>query len=266
MESVELWDTGRLLSQKRATLCKAIILPLYIVMDVFFLVMAWIIARFFSGLSLTREAFLHQMPLVVGIIFLALVYTKTYRRVWSRAQIRDCVVLASTLLIANVIAVSLMLLVEDVNYGVMKFSALMFVSSFFPVVGVRVLRECINGVLHAMERFVIADKEDTDKVLIFGGGTMFRLFLKDLISRAGHNNTLIVGLLDDDINLRGRIISGYRVLGVLEQLPEFVKKTGADRVLITCDLSPEKQQEVVEILKDCGVGVFTWHCAEVKLN
>ena len=266
MVSVELWDTGRLLSKKRATLRQAIILPLYIVADIFVLILAWIVASFFSGMPLGRDAFTYRMPVVVGVMFVSLVLSKTYRRVWSRAQVRDFVVLSSSLFLATLVGVSVHFLIEDVDYGFFKFAVLMFMCAFFPVVGLRIARECMNGVLHAMERMVIADKEDTEKVLIYGGGTKFRLFLKELISRAGHNNTIIVGLLDDDINLRGRVISGYKVLGGAEELPKYVKETGADRVLVTCDLTSERKKIIVNLLHDVSIDVFVWECSEEKLS
>ncbi|MFO7936014.1 MAG: hypothetical protein R6V06_00155 [Kiritimatiellia bacterium] len=266
MMSVELWDTGRLFSRKRATLRQAIILPLYIGADIFVLLIAWITARFFSGLPLDRDVFLHHMPVIIGVMFVSLVLSKTYRRVWSRAQIRDFVVLASALAGSSLLASALMMFVEKPGYGTLKFALLLYMCAFFPVVGLRVLRECFYGVMHSLERMAIADEKDTRKILVFGGGTEFRLYLKKLISNAGNNKTLIVGLLDDDINLRNRIISGYKVMGGLEDLPECVKKTGADCLLITCDLDSDRKDAIKEMLNDIPVEIMLWKCSEEKLK
>ncbi len=265
MMSVEIWDTGRVLSKKRATLRQAIILPFYIVADIIILVIAWTTASFLAGMPLGRHAFIVQMPVVVGVIFIGLVVSKTYRRVWSRAQIRDFVVLTFTLLTATILAVSLVMLIENHAYGVMRFTVSMFVCAFFPIVGLRVMRECLTGILHSIECLVITDNADTDKILAMGGGAKFRLFLKELISQAGHNKKVIVGLLDDDINLRGRVISGYKVLDGFDCILEHVKKTRADRVIITCELPREKEQEIAAILKAEGIAISAWRCSEEKL-
>jgi len=264
MIRIELWDTGRLLSRKRAPLRQAVILPLYIVTDVVILLFAWITARFFAGLAVDRQAFMYNLPVVAGIFFVALVVSRTYMRVWSRATIRDYVVLTVTLLIASVFSVGVMFLTENDTSGFVMFMFVMFMSAFFPIVGVRVLRECVNGIVHVIERMVIMDKPGVDLVIVIGGGVKFSLFLRELISRAGENKTVIAGLLDEDLNLHGRIIAGYRVLGGLDMLSTLVSNTGAQRVLITCEMEDEKLKAVAAMLKDAEVELCRWCISEAR--
>jgi len=266
MVSVELWDTGRLLSKRRATLRQAVVLPVYIALDVLLLIFAWITARFFSGLSLGRADFLYDLPVVISIIFVALVISRTYRRVWSRAHMRDYVLLTFTLFVSTLLATGVMLILEREHYGLARFAVLMFMCAFFPLVGLRVARECLTSVVHLIERYVIREREDTDKVLIYGGGVRFGLYLKDLISRVGNNKTLIVGVVDDDINLKGRVISGYKVLGDSDHMVEIVRATGAGRILITCDVESEMIGWLLKEFAGSGVKISRWICGEETLN
>jgi len=266
MVSVELWDTGRLLSKKRATLRQAIVLPAYITIDVISLIFAWITARFFSGLPLGRNAFLYNMPVVIAIVFVALVVSRTYRRVWSRAQARDYVLLTATLFISTVIAAGVMLMIESQDYGFIKFSLLMFMCAFFPLIGLRVLRESLASLVHLMERLVIRDAEDTEKILVYGGGMKFGLYLKNIIAKAGSNKILIVGLVDDDIHLKGRVISGYKVLGGADNVLDLAKEREATRVLITCEITEDKKSQMAKEFEESGIKLSVWRCSEEILN
>jgi len=266
MISVELWDTGRLLSKKRATLRQAVVLPVYIVCDIIFLVFAWVTARFFTGMPLGREDFIYKIPVAIAIVFVSLVVGGTYRKVWSRAQMRDYVVLTFTLLVATILAAGFMLMFEKVTYGLVKFSLVMFMCSLFPLIGIRVLRECVSSIVHLIERYVIRDREDTERVVVYGGGLKFGLFIQYIISRVGNNKTLVVGLVDDDINLKGRVISGYKVMGDSDHIESIVQETGAHRVIIACDISDDMRQNMLSRFAGCDVKISIWRCSEKELK
>ncbi|MDD2598617.1 MAG: hypothetical protein PHO37_05260 [Kiritimatiellae bacterium] len=266
MISVELWDTGRLLSQRRATLRQAVVVPAYILLDVLFLVLAWITARFFSGLPLGRDAFLYNLPMVVAIIFVALAVSRSYRRVWSRAHARDYVLLTLALFASTLLVACLMLMFGCEGYNLAQFTMLMFACSFFPLIGLRVARESTRSFLHMIEKFVIREHADTERILVYGGGVRFKLYLNEMISRAGSNKTMIVGVVDDDIHLKGRIISGYEVLGGSDRLVDIVQTTGATRILIACDLTDEMERRLLKEFAGSVVKVTCWKCCEQPLR
>jgi len=47
------------------------------------------------------------------------------------------------------------------------------------------------------------------------------------------NDRVIVGVIDDDLNLRGRIIAGHRVIGGFDRLGEWLVQQRVDGVIIT---------------------------------
>ena len=75
-----------------------------------------------------------------------------------------------------------------------------------------------------------------------------------------------MGIIDDDINLKGRIIAGYTVLGGVGNLKDLVSEWRADALVITCLLSPEKQTQVVRIAESLGILVSVWACEERQLG
>jgi len=89
--------------------------------------------------------------------------------------------------------------------------------------------------------------------------------MRELIERSGLNDRVVIGIVDDDLQLKGRIIAGHTVFGGISEIGAIVADHRIDGVIITCLLSPEKQAEVVESLRTLGVSVSVWACDEKVL-
>ncbi|MEI2635688.1 MAG: nucleoside-diphosphate sugar epimerase/dehydratase [Methylotenera sp.] len=76
-----------------------------------------------------------------------------------------------------------------------------------------------------------------EPVILIGAGDLAVALLKDL-SRS--EQWRVVGLLDEDKTMRGRLILGVRVLGTVEQLPEIATKYDVSHIIIA--LPPEAHQ------------------------
>ena len=76
-----------------------------------------------------------------------------------------------------------------------------------------------------------------EPVILIGAGELAVALLKDL-SRS--EQWRVVGILDEDKTMRGRLIVGMRVLGAVEQLPEIATKYDVSHIIIA--LPPEAQQ------------------------
>jgi len=262
LERVELWDTGRLLSHKRHTMRQGLLVPLYIVADVLALCAVWLAARWLAGMPLGRSEVLSSLPMYVVPVFVILVVSKTYWRVWSRAQIRDFAVLVGAILAGTVIGFGLVWLFNEHEPHLIRFSVLFCTLSVFPLAGLRLWRDSVRGVMQALERRILLEKPGTLRILAYGGGLRFRSYLRELTERSGHNDRVIIGIIDDDINLKGRIIAGHTVLGGFEEIETWVVRQRIDGVIITCLMEPEKQARVARALEDAGVLVTVWACDE----
>ena len=76
-----------------------------------------------------------------------------------------------------------------------------------------------------------------EPVILIGAGELAVTLLKDL-SRS--DQWRVVGMLDDDKGMHGRLLMGMRVLGSVKQLPEVAAKFGVRNIIIA--LPPEAYQ------------------------
>lgn len=265
LESVELWDTGRLLSGTRKTIRQGLLVPCYIVLDVLLLCGVWVLARWETGLPLSRAAFLSDLPRYVVPVFVLLVVAKVYQRVWSRAQIRDFAILGVAVAAGAAIGAGLVWLFSAEHPHVGRFTLLFGTQAMIPLCAIRLWRDSVSGLTQSLERKILFKKPDVKRLLAYGGGIRFRSYLRELRVRPGLNDRVIIGIIDDDINLRGRIISGHRVIGGFDRLDEWLPQQQVDGVIITCLMDEAKQAHVVRVLSEAGLCVLLWACEEKLL-
>lgn len=266
LASVELWDTGRLLSGKRGTMRQGLLVPAYLVVDVVFLCLAWILARMELGAPISRNALLTDLPRSVVPVFAMLVVVRTYWRVWSRAQIREFVLLAVAVLSGSLMGAGLRWLFSDNLQDVLRFALLFGLFSLVPIVAIRIWRDTITGMTQLLERNILLAQDDTLRILAYGGGLRFSGYLKEMGRRSGNNDRVILGVIDDDINLQGRIVAGYKVVGTPQDVPRLARDWKLDGVIITCDLTPEKLAEVTHEFSNLGLSVALWRLEECWLK
>jgi len=266
LERVELWDTGRLLSQERPMMRQGLLIPIYILVDVAALCAVWVFSRWTLSMPLNRSSILSFLPMFVVPVFVFLVLGKAYWRVWSRAQIRDFALLIVSIFAGVVMGAGLVWLFDEAEAELFRFALLFAALSVFPIVGIRLWRDSIQGVMQIMERRILLEKPETIRVFVYGGGLRFRSYTREMSIISGRNDRVILGIIDDDINLKGRIIAGYTVLGGVGNLKDLVSEWRADALVITCLLSPEKQTQVVRIAESLGILVSVWACEERQLG
>jgi len=265
LERIELWDTGRLLSERRRTIRQGLLIPLYIVADVLALCTVWIFSRLIADMPLGRTAFLSDMPLFIVPVFIFLVISKTYWRVWSRAELRDFAVLGGAVLSGTLIGVGLEWLFNGKEPRLLEFAVCFGLMAVSPLIGYRIWRDCLRGIVQTLERRILLEKPETLRVLAYGGGVRFRSYLREMMEKPGRNDRVIIGIIDDDFNLKGRIIAGHTVLGSLSELRGLIGKHRIDGVVITCLMDPGKQVRLARSLERLGVLVSVWSCEEMAV-
>ena len=87
-----------------------------------------------------------------------------------------------------------------------------------------------------------------------------------LAERSGMNDRVVIGIIDDDIHLKGRIVAGLHVLGGVEEIAGIVTEHRIDGVIITCLMDKQKQARVAKQLEKMGVLVSVWACEENVLS
>ena len=165
----------------------------------------------------------------------------------------------------SVVGAGLVWLFSAAHPHVIRFTLLFGTQAMIPLCAIRLWRDSLSGLMQVLERNILINKPGTQRLLAYGGGIRFRSYLRELSERPGMNDRIIVGVIDDDLNLRGRIIAGYRVLGGLEQVGDWLVQQRVDGVLITCLMDEEKQAHLVRLFCKMGLKVTVWACEEKTL-
>jgi FlaA1/EpsC-like NDP-sugar epimerase len=126
--------------------------------------------------------------------------------------------------------------------------------------------ETIRDSLVAVERLTLLDRPEITRLVVCGGGERLRLFVRERRSQMGTHTRVVVGVLDDDANLRGRLVMGYPVLGTFEELPEIIKAKRIQEVVITARVTDERRRDLVALAQAAGVPLLEWSVAERKLT
>ena len=274
MARIELYDAGRLLNavaRDRAVVSRRKIarltVPIYLACDIAALVGVFFLVMQVEHVTLTASAARLGVLIRTFSMLAVLMLFNTYRTVWSRAMLSNflrlavacflgsCiggagVFFAPTLQAPEVVAVSL-------SYAVLSFIVLAFV---------RVFRSVVRDLFYALDCSQLKGRKDVSRVLVYGAGLRYRTFRRELVRTSSANERIIVGLLDDDILLRGQYIGGIRIEGTLQEAPEVINRLNADAVVIACVVTPEWMEVVRKTLAPTGVKVTLFSFSEAEVG
>jgi FlaA1/EpsC-like NDP-sugar epimerase len=206
------------------------------------------------------------MPLFVVPIVILLVLTKTYQRSWHHVRIRDYVYLAATLLSGWLIG-CIVVILFGLRFPGWGRQAIVFALSMpFPIVGVRMIREMIAEGLLVIERDKMRDAEPREQVLAYGGGRSFSCYLRVYNLSKGWKSRNIVGIIDDNIALNGRVIDGCPVLGTPSDVPALIKEYAITGIIVTAVLEEANRRGILAIARENGVWVNNWQWEEKAID
>ena len=272
MSRVEIWDAGRLAdamahdhtSQSRRRRA-AFSVPLLILADILILSVMWYVTLVVLKIRPTPQSFHTFLPLRVVPVFFALVAFRSYSTVWGRAMLSNYIrlILAVTV---GVLGSMVIIVLMGYNEGrTLAFPVIHFGLSLLFLMAVRSIRPFLRDYFYFVNARRLADDPEVSRVLVFGAGLRYRSFRRELVRKFLQEKRVIVGLVDDDILLRGKIIGGIRVDGPHMDARRIIAETRADAVVIACELPPERLRTVVETFKNCGVKVSHFNFSEQPL-
>ena len=273
MRRIELWDAGRLLNtvahdstisvrRRRAALS----VPFYVVMDALLLVVAWFLTMLELSIPITATACHTHLPLRVVPVFFALVLFHAYSTVWSRARISNYVRLAVAVAAGVLVCDATIILMGYPHVHMLAFTALYAQNVLFALIALRFVRPIVRDLFYALDSARLADSSTTSRILVYGAGLRYSTFRSELVRSASRNSRIIVGLLDDDILLRGHCIGGIRVCGSLSSAKTVIRALRADTVVIACQLTPARLRLARKVFAEAGVRVMLWSCEEKELK
>ncbi|MDD5705471.1 MAG: hypothetical protein PHR35_06065 [Kiritimatiellae bacterium] len=263
---VELWDTGRaLLSTVSSPISTRLTVPTYVLLDLGAMAFVWYWSRRLAYLHPSRHSLITIAPLLVVPVFAAMTLVRTYQRTWTRAHVRDYAILAFAVIVGCVAGFALVILFGVKEPGWSRQLAIFTLGLPFPLLGVRMLHELLSSGMAAIERQRLLDTPGVERVLAYGGGNRFCLYQREIVTHVGHQRRVIVGIVDDNINLRGRIVEGCRVLGQLTDIPALASRHRISGVVITASIEESRREELILATRAAGVWLREWSYGEHEI-
>lgn len=265
---VELWDSGvAFLRGVKAPSNPVLAVLLYPIVDALLLLFSLACAVIVTRLSVTDlslgQAFAQTFraaSVACGVPFLVLFATRTYERVWSRARIGEFAYLGASIIGGVILAGAINQMLrgsseEALLYPVewVLFGAL--AAAILPAIRAvpRAVRDLMEfGVRHRRGR-----TNQAARMVVYGAGERGTHYLRRLaavIDLAGADEgPVIKGFIDDDRNLRGRYVHGYRVIGGYRELARMIRGGMIHEVVLAAPLSDKRLGRLRALALSCGV-------------
>lgn len=275
MARVELFDAGRLLSavaHARDTSTRRkiarIATPLYVFADVIVLAVSFIIVWATLYDTIGRNVLTTYVPIRVTSVFVLLVFFDAYRTVWSRAMLSNYIRLIVACLIGSVLGSVVIYYLPGSDHSVSLKAVTLFYAtlSTIGIVMTRTFRNVVRDVFYAIDCGRLVGRKDVSRILVYGSGLRYRTFRRELVRTTAANTRIIVGLLDDNLLMRGQMIGGVKVLGTLMEAREIINRVNADAVVVACEVKPEWMKIVRQTLAPTGVKITYFSFSETEVE
>ncbi len=269
LSRIEMWETGRLFVRGFARPKRRIlVIVIYGLWDMASIAIAWTVVFLATDMPGGKAAWLQTLVLMAAPMVLFLLAGRVYERIWSRARLREYVLLIILVAAGALTGAALQILLDQQDQA----GSLIPLAMFTPmaglmIVGVRVMWRAVKELMAEMEATRFKRAGNAERVLAYGAGGRFQLFLREHLLHVGEAGAhrLIVGVLDDDPNLRNCRISEIPVLGSGEAITEVIRTHRISCVVITALLEEEKKRRLVAQVRAAGVAIKEWRCGEANL-
>lgn len=229
MTDVELWDAGRLITRPGARNgSRLITVPCYVLADGVIMVGLFAVLAFlgrewlptFSGMQWLNLFLWYAVPVV-----LALVMVKAYTRIWGRSTRRDEFMLVLAIGLGSLVSHLLVSYVFlDIAKRVVLLHLLWALILPLPLTLVRLLKTVFVQWLTFRENQRLCKQSLSDatiaRAIFYGAGMNLRAYITLCEANVTRNNVALLGVLDDNPGLRGRIFRDLPILGPLEVLED----------------------------------------------
>ena len=183
--------------------------PFYVVFDAAALVTAFFVMLYVMQFPVTKIECRVALPIRVTASFAFLIFFRTYVTVWSRAMTsnfaRMLVACAAGAVAGSIgLCCAPNVVPDDVAPAEIAGATLVyFLVSFLLIAAARLARPVVRDVFYSLDCSRLKGRKDVSRVLVYGAGLRYRAYRRELVRTTNANDRMIVGLMDDDILLRG---------------------------------------------------------------
>jgi len=272
LANVELWTSGALILNGMHRPPRQVVFALlYPPMDMLLLTAAMLVSFLLVPEGAPEATFakriVREMPFWVGLPFIGLCVSKVYSRLWSRARIAEHAMVAAVLAAAILLAAGTLCVIKGSSGRFFFLNVVVYAGIAIPaVVGVRMFRRLVEDVMAwSRGRSHNSPAASRRTVLLVGSGPDCALFLrsKGVESADGERDRQIeiAGLIDEDTNLHGRYVHGYRVLGNIDRLDTLAEQHHADEFIVAASLPSHHTDKLIAVARQRNIRVTRWRPA-----
>ena len=223
-------------------------------LDVLFLsgslaLLAWLLSADFKLLGLNRLIQETAAP-VIGVPMIFIWATRYYRLQWTRARAVDFFYfgLVAFAGVAIGVAISPLPLQHSLRHTLLFTLVILSLSIPF-LLFLRIFPRLVQDMLHLYERQHSTPEQKGNRVLIYGAGYGFTLITRaeSFEGTQSRRHYRLVGLIDDDPNLKERVIHGHPVLGIGMDLVELCIEHEIDEIIVSTTLQPHSLEHLMEV-------------------
>lgn len=270
---IELFDAGSLLnavahaSDRQSRRRFAVLsVPFYVFFDLFALVAVFFVCAWALRMPLDLHAIRAHLSVRVFSTFAFLVFFRAYRTAWSRALPSNYVRLFLACAFGSVAGSVFVYYWPSLSIFQLKAMTLAYaVVAFTALLVLRAFRGLVRDVFYAVDCSRLVARKDVSRILVYGAGLRYQAFRRELVRTTAANDRIIVGLLDDNVYLKGRYIGGIRVCGTINDAPSVVNALNVDAVVVACRVSDDWLKVVREILRPTGVKLTLFSFSETAI-
>jgi UDP-N-acetylmuramyl pentapeptide phosphotransferase/UDP-N-acetylglucosamine-1-phosphate transferase len=274
MARVELFDAGRLFSavarahdtSTRRKIAR-VSTPFYLFADIVVLAVSFLIVRATLYGGIDRKTVVTLVPIRVTAVFVFLVLFNVYRTIWSRAMLSNYMRLIVACLFGAVLGSVVIYYLPGSDHSVSLKAVTLFYAALSTIgmLLTRTVRGLFRDIFYALDCGRLVGRKDVSRILVYGCGLRYRTFRRELVRTTAANTRIIVGLIDDNLLMRGKYIGGVQVLGTLMEAREIINRVNADAVVVACEVTPEWMKIVRQTLEPTGVKVTLFSFSETEV-
>jgi UDP-N-acetylmuramyl pentapeptide phosphotransferase/UDP-N-acetylglucosamine-1-phosphate transferase len=206
-----------------------------------------------------------SLPVWLTPTFALLAVSRTYITIWSRARMRDVLILFLTLQAGLLLSLGLALVIDPYSQiqKSMLYTLVIFAIGHPTIIFLRVAYRLMEELV-SWSRSKEQTRPDERRVLLYGTGARCWLLLRELGFSKSENigGRTIIGMVDDDESLHSRWVYGYLVMGGGKDLPRLITTYKITGIIVTADLTPKSREAVCNLAHQGGIEISEWISSE----
>lgn len=277
MTNVEFWDAGRLLTKPGARNGRrAIAVPLYVVADLaamwgLFRALRWLLAD--SLPSLPYVAWLNILLAYAVPVIAGLVAVHAYTRIWGRSTRKDSFSILAAVLVASAVShLGIVYFAPGLAKPLLRFH--LFYALLLPplLICLRLAKtaflQCVAVAENDRLKRASANDATIERVLFYGAGVNLRAYITLYEVNVTRNRVAMIGVLDDNPGLRGRVFRDLPIFGPLEDLADerLFRRLRPTRIILTTPaIGPDRLADIERFCQERHIALSRCAISEEEL-